>query len=75
MSTSMTKKLVAYHIARLKDKSVEVRLKSIEELVQLGDADALPALEDLFKTETDMDVKRAAQAAGKTIYTASKSAK
>ncbi|MFN8529650.1 MAG: HEAT repeat domain-containing protein [Anaerolineae bacterium] len=73
MSTSVTKKLVAYHLSRLKDKSADIRLKSIQELSQLGDAEALPALEQLFKTDPDVNVRKAAQEAGIRIYTSTKS--
>jgi len=72
MSSSYTKKLVAYHISRLKDKNPDVRLKSIQELAQLGDTDALAALEQLFKSDGDKDVRKAAQEAGLTIYNANK---
>jgi len=44
MSIPIGKKLLAFHIARLKDKNADVRLKSIHELAQLGDAEALPVL-------------------------------
>jgi len=33
--------LVEYHIARLKDKSAEIRLKSINELRLFGNPDAI----------------------------------
>jgi len=75
MSSSYTKKLVAYHISRLKDKSADVRLKSIQELMQLADTEALPALEQLFKSDTDKEVRRAAQEAGLSIYNANKGSK
>ncbi len=73
MSIPIGKKLLAFHIARLKDKNADVRLKSIHELAQLGDAEALPVLEELFKNDSDSEVRRAAQEAGKTIYNANKS--
>ncbi|MDX2160558.1 MAG: HEAT repeat domain-containing protein [bacterium] len=73
MSTSMAKKLVAYHISRLKDKNADVRLKSIEELAQLADPESLPALEQVFKTDPEEQVRKAAREAGISIYTATKS--
>lgn len=65
---SVNKKLVAYHIARLKDRSVEVRLSSIQELAELGDPEALQALQDMFRSDPDVDVRRAAQEAGRAIF-------
>jgi HEAT repeat protein len=73
MTMPIGKKLVAYHIARLKDKNAEVRLKSIQELAQLADTDALPALEEVYKHDSDANVRRAAQLAGKTIFNLSRS--
>ncbi|GAB4527281.1 MAG: hypothetical protein Kow0063_02370 [Anaerolineae bacterium] len=60
--------LVEYHIARLKDKNPEVRIKSARELGLIGDPVALAALEELFRSETIPEVKRAAQEAGLAIY-------
>lgn len=65
---SPNKKLVAYHIARLKDRNVEVRLNSIRELADLGDSEALNALRETFRTDPDVDVRKAAQAAGRVIF-------
>jgi len=62
------KRMVAYHISRLKDKSPAVRLKSINELALLGDAAALEALQDVYKTDDDAEVRKAAQDAGRTIF-------
>jgi HEAT repeat protein len=65
---SVNKKLVAYHIGRLKDRSAGVRLKSIEELAQLGDPEALPALQEVFNHDSDLEVRKAAQEAGRAIF-------
>ncbi|OPY91351.1 MAG: hypothetical protein A4E72_00156 [Syntrophus sp. PtaU1.Bin208] len=65
--------VVAFHISRLKDKNPEVRIKSARELGLIGDPIALPALEELFRVETDPEVKRAAQEAGRAIYEKQKS--
>lgn len=62
------KKLVEYHISRLKDKSAEVRLKAIQELELLSDIDSLEALQEIFKNDPNEDVRRAAQQAGRTIF-------
>jgi len=65
---SVNKKLVAYHIGRLKDKNVSVRLKSILELKELGDPDALTALQEVYKGDIDAEVRKAAQEAGRAIF-------
>ncbi len=65
---SLNQKLVAYHIARLRDKNPAVRLKSIQELVELGDPDALDALRDLFQNDPDFEVRKAAQEAGRILF-------
>lgn len=63
-------KVIKFHISRLKDKSSDVLLKTIEQLVTFGaDAeDALPLLEELFKNNEDVEVRKAAQDAGRSIY-------
>ncbi|MDZ4770401.1 MAG: HEAT repeat domain-containing protein [Chloroflexota bacterium] len=65
---STEKKLLAYHLGRLIDKNAEVRLRSIEELVALGDMEALPTLEALFRNDLDENVRKAAQEAGRAIF-------
>lgn len=62
------KRVVAYHIGRLKNKSRDVRLAAIEELRQLGDVDALEPLQDVFKDDEDAEVRKAAQDAGRAIF-------
>ena len=62
------KQIVEYHISRLKDKSREARLKAIQELVLLEDGDALEALKEVFETDTDEDVRKAAQKAGRELF-------
>lgn len=69
---SVNKKLVVYHLARLSDKNVDVRLKSIQELADLGDIEALPTLEALYRDDPDASVRKAAQEAGRTIYVKSR---
>lgn len=61
-------RLVEYHIKRLQDKSTEVRLKSIEELRLLCDPAALPALKSVYETDTEQEVRKAAQNAGREIF-------
>lgn len=67
------KKLVEYHIARLKDKSATVRLEAIQELELLSDKDSLDALQAIFKNDPNEDVRRAAQKAGRSIFTKNQS--
>ena len=62
------KRVVSYHIGRLKDKRAEVRLASIAELAELADPDALSALEEVYHSDENLDVRRAAQQAGRSIY-------
>ncbi|MFC1959802.1 HEAT repeat domain-containing protein [Chloroflexota bacterium] len=61
--------LVEYHIGRLKDKSPRVRAEAAYELGLLGDPVALEALEELFRVETEPEVKKAIQEAGRQLYT------
>jgi len=65
---TVNKKLVAYHIGRLKDKSADVRLKAIHELAELGDPEALEPLQEMYRTDTDLEVRKAAQEAGRAIF-------
>lgn len=71
---SSQQKVVQFHISRLKDKSADVVLRTIEELVKFGaDAkDALPVLEQVYRTNEDPTVKKAAQLAGIEIYNKTK---
>ncbi len=67
-STSATKRIVNYHISRLQDKSRDVRLKAIAELALLPDTDALNALRSVFENDEDVEVRRAAQEAGRAVF-------
>jgi HEAT repeat protein len=60
--------MVAYHINRLQDKNPVVRLKAINELALLGDTDALEALQAVFQNDSDGEVRKAAQEAGRAIF-------
>lgn len=63
-------KVIQFHISRLRDKNPEVLLKTIQELVQFGAKakPALPALRELFLSSDNLDVKKAAQQAGRVIF-------
>jgi HEAT repeat protein len=64
----MPNRLVEYHIMRLKDKSMDVRLRSITELRLLGDPAALESLEELYRADPEPEVRKAAQEAGREIF-------
>ena len=68
------KRVVEYHINRLKDKSPEVRLKAIQELELLGDPDALDPLRFVYDNDENVDVRKAAQDAGRSIFLKSREA-
>jgi len=64
----MPNRLVEYHIMRLQDKSMEVRLKSINELRLLADPAAMEPLEQLYRSDPEAEVRKAAQEAGREIF-------
>lgn len=64
----MSKKIVEYHISRLSDRNVDARLRAIEELRLLADADALEALQEVFENDDNELVRKAAQRAGREIF-------
>lgn len=64
----MSKKLLEYHLSRLKDKSPQARIKAIQELVHIGDSSVLDTLQEIYKTDPDEDVRKAAQRAGREIF-------
>jgi hypothetical protein len=71
---SSQQKVLQFHISRLKDKSPEVILRTIQELVKFGAEakEALPVLEQVYRNHEDPTVKKAAQLAGIEIYNATK---
>lgn len=66
--TTSNKRIIAYHIARLQDKNREIRLKSIAELALIPDHDSLEALRKLVENDSDTEVRKAAQEAGRQIF-------
>lgn len=72
---STHKKILRYHIGRLQDRQREVRLASIRELEDMGDPEALESLQKVFDTDVDIEVRRAAQAAGRNIFLKSRGRK
>lgn len=69
---SNAKRVVEFHISRLQDKNRDVRLRSINELKILNDPDALIPLRKVFEEDADPDVRKAAQEAGRTIFTSTR---
>lgn len=65
---SAEEKLIAYHIARLKDKNPQVRLNAIQELDLLEAVAAYGPLEALYHTDPDAQVRKAAQRLGLKLY-------
>lgn len=65
---STTERLIAYHLARLKDKNPQVRIASIRELALLEAIDAYDALEAIYHTDPDPAVRKAAQNAGRVLF-------
>jgi hypothetical protein len=53
---------------KLKAPEPAVRGESIRELEMLGDTDALPALAEVFATDSEPELRTLAQWAGKLIY-------
>jgi hypothetical protein len=64
----MRQKLIEYHLTRLYDKQVNVRLDAIRELVLLDAFEALNALEELFQKDEHYEVRHAAQQAGRRLF-------
>lgn len=71
---SADEKVIEFHIARLTDKRVDVRLKSIAELEAMGAkaAMALEALKACHDQADEEEVKKAAREAGYKIFMAGK---
>lgn len=62
------KRMVDYHIKRLKDKRDHIRLEAIQELIHLGATDALADLEAVYHHDPNDKVRRAAKEAGKVLF-------
>ena len=65
---SAVERTVAFHLARLKDKNAEVRIRSIEELAALEATSVFDRLEELYRTDPDERVRQAAQRAGRVLF-------
>lgn len=62
------KRMVEYHLSRLKDKRPNIRLEAIQELVLLDAIETLEMLEDVYRNDADEEVRRAAKDAGKKLF-------
>lgn len=65
---SSIQRMINYHIARLRDKRPHIRLDAINELVLLNAFDAMDVLREVYENDSDVDVRKAAQAAGRTLF-------
>lgn len=57
-----TQRVIAYHLARLKDKKAAVRLDAVQQLILLNTDDTLPALSEAYEHDNDEAVKDAMRA-------------
>lgn len=71
--SSAIERMIAFHLARLKDKNPDVRIKSIEELSLLGAVQVMDELETVFRTDLDENVRAAAKKAGRELFIKSRS--
>lgn len=65
---SAIKRVIEYHINRLKDKRPEARLQAVKELELIGDADVLDVLKSVYENDEDADVRKAALIAGRNVF-------
>jgi hypothetical protein len=61
--------LVQYYMERLQSGDVPARTEAIDWLEQLNADEALDLLQQVFGNDSDAEVKRLAQKAGRTIFT------
>jgi HEAT repeat protein len=57
-------------LRRLRDPEAAVRRQAIRQIELIGDPRALGALAQLFALDPDLEIRKLAQNAGKTIYQA-----
>lgn len=57
-------------LQRLRDPNADVRRQAIHQIELIGDPRALGALAQLFALDPDLEIRKLAQNAGKTIYQA-----
>ncbi|GAB1421249.1 hypothetical protein MASR2M15_14020 [Anaerolineales bacterium] len=61
-------RLVEYYRTRLQNKKAQIRLEAIQELLLLEAIEVLDDLQEIFKSDEDSEVKKAAQEAGRKLY-------
>ena len=61
-------RMIDYHLTRLKDRRSSIRLEAIHELLLLEAFEAMDALEAVFRTDTDAEVRDAARKAGRDLF-------
>ncbi|HVO43758.1 MAG TPA: HEAT repeat domain-containing protein, partial [Aggregatilineales bacterium] len=63
----MSSERIEVWIRRLRDTDINVRREAIQQLEALGDPAALGALAAVFALDTDLETRKMAQWAGKSI--------
>lgn len=61
-------RLIEYHLLRIKQGNKAARLDSIEQLILLEAVEALDSLRVVVEQDEDVDVRRAAQQAGRHLF-------
>jgi hypothetical protein len=61
-------RLIEYHILRIKKGDKAAKLDSIEQLVLLEAVEALEALRSVVEQDEELEVRRAAQEAGRRLF-------
>jgi streptomycin 6-kinase len=61
-------RLIEYHVLRIKQGNKAARLDSIEQLILLEAVEALDSLRLVVEQDEDVDVRRAAQQAGRHLF-------
>jgi HEAT repeat protein len=62
------KRMIGYHVKRLKNKREDIRLEAIQELIHLDATEALIELEEVYHNDPNDKVRRAAKNAGKKLF-------
>jgi hypothetical protein len=60
--------LSEYYMARLKATSADVRRDAIQRLISIDAVDALEALQEVYLRDTDENIRKDAQKAGRTLW-------
>lgn len=66
--SSSRQKMIAYLLDRARDKVPEIRLRSIQDLGEIGTIDILDDLKAIHDSDTDAAVRQAALEAGRSIF-------